>query len=231
MNNTTAYLIGNGPSLNKVDITKLKDKSTISFNRAYIAYEEWGFDPTYYMIIDSYDLQGYGNDIRNLLNNSSIKEFFIKNDFVTFFNDGNEKIGDQKITFIESTDFDFMPDNELGFGVAFRAIPILIQKGYKKIVLLGCDCVYQDGNSIKVEGNGERKGIADDDQDHFRKDYYGKDIEYLRPMSTSEHLRIWGNIKKIIDERFKDVTIYSSVPNGVINNTFKYIDFEESLKL
>ena len=48
----TIFLIGSGPSLNKIDMSLLKDVNTMSLNRQYIAYEEWGFFPTYYTIID-----------------------------------------------------------------------------------------------------------------------------------------------------------------------------------
>ena len=36
----TIFLIGSGPSLNKIDMSLLKDVNTMSLNRQYIAYEE-----------------------------------------------------------------------------------------------------------------------------------------------------------------------------------------------
>ncbi len=51
--NETMFVIGSGPCLNKVDIKLLKGLNTISLNRQYIAYDDWGFRPKYYLCIDA----------------------------------------------------------------------------------------------------------------------------------------------------------------------------------
>jgi hypothetical protein len=51
--NETMFVIGSGPCLNKVDIKLLKGLNTISLNRQYIAYDDWGFWPKYYLCIDA----------------------------------------------------------------------------------------------------------------------------------------------------------------------------------
>ena len=72
----TAFVIGTGPSLRDIDVSLLKNYTTITFNRAYVAFEEWGFDPTYYLAIDGNDMRSMYKDINNLIINSSIKNFF-----------------------------------------------------------------------------------------------------------------------------------------------------------
>ena len=49
----TMFVIGSGPCLNEIDIKLLKGLHTISLNRQYLAYEEWGFWPKYYVCIDA----------------------------------------------------------------------------------------------------------------------------------------------------------------------------------
>jgi hypothetical protein len=39
--NETAWVIGTGPSLRNIDASLLKDKPTITFNRAYVAFEDF----------------------------------------------------------------------------------------------------------------------------------------------------------------------------------------------
>ena len=75
--NKTAFIIGTGPSLKDVDVSLLKDYTTITFNRAYIAFEEWGFEPTYYLAIDGNDIRSIYKDINNLILNSNIERFFL----------------------------------------------------------------------------------------------------------------------------------------------------------
>jgi len=72
----TAFVIGTGPSLKDIDVSLLKDHTTITFNRAYVAFEDWGFDPTYYLAIDGNDMRSMYKDINNLIVNSKIQQFF-----------------------------------------------------------------------------------------------------------------------------------------------------------
>ena len=73
----TAFIIGTGPSLRDVDVTKLKSCTTMTFNRAYISYEDWGFEPTYYMCIDQNDLNSYYSDVNELIANTSTEKYFL----------------------------------------------------------------------------------------------------------------------------------------------------------
>ena len=72
-----AWVIGTGPSLNKIDMSKLADQRTITFNRAYIAFEDWGFHPSYYLVIDSNDARSIYKDINLLIAEDKIEKFFL----------------------------------------------------------------------------------------------------------------------------------------------------------
>ena len=80
----TLFVIGNGPSLNDIDIQKLRDKETASFNRAYIAYEDWGFYPTYYQIIDPTVFEDNKEDIKNLFDTPIKKLIFGDSQYFRF---------------------------------------------------------------------------------------------------------------------------------------------------
>ncbi len=73
----TAWIIGTGPSLRKIDVSLLKKQHTITFNRAYVAYEDWGFDPTFYLSIDANDLRAMYKDVNKLILESNTKAFFL----------------------------------------------------------------------------------------------------------------------------------------------------------
>jgi hypothetical protein len=76
----TMFIIGSGPCLNKIDIKKLKGLNTISLNRQYIAYEDWGFWPKYHLCIDAKLIRKiYVADVLPLMNNQEceIEMFFI----------------------------------------------------------------------------------------------------------------------------------------------------------
>ena len=47
-----AFLIGNGPSLNKLPLHLLRDEYTLCFNRFYIMMERLAWRPDFYMTVD-----------------------------------------------------------------------------------------------------------------------------------------------------------------------------------
>ena len=157
MNKKTAFIIGTGPSLNKIDISKLKGKNTITFNRAYIAFEDWGFDPTYYCSIDGNDMRAMYKDINNLIENSLVEKFFLCN--LTdngihpkeSFQDEDKKddlfIKNKNVFFLHNdnsnnNNFNMKLENnniflKIDSNVGAMSLPILYNLGYKKWLLLG----------------------------------------------------------------------------------------------
>ena len=67
------FVIGNGPSLNELDLTKLKDELTIGSNGLYLNYERMGFYPTFYTVTNSLIAEQMGAHIANI--EESIKVF------------------------------------------------------------------------------------------------------------------------------------------------------------
>src|SRR5512139_2649265 len=45
------FIIGNGPSLNDTDLSKLKDEFTFGMNRIYLLFPDLGFTTTYFASI------------------------------------------------------------------------------------------------------------------------------------------------------------------------------------
>lgn len=73
---STIFIIGSGPSLRDVDVSRLNGLNTFSMNRQYISYGEWGFFPTYYACIDKRLRRYIAEDIANLVDEAPIKKFF-----------------------------------------------------------------------------------------------------------------------------------------------------------
>src|ERR1700738_2271379 len=46
------FVIGNGPSLGKMDLSPLRDEITIGCNGLFLLFEKLGFLPTYYTVED-----------------------------------------------------------------------------------------------------------------------------------------------------------------------------------
>ncbi|MBW8002732.1 MAG: glycosyltransferase [Planctomycetes bacterium] len=144
-----AYVIGNDPCLNQIDIKKLSSETTISFDRAYIAYEEWGFYPTYFMCVDEAVLENIKYDINRLIKYSPIEHFFLP-DWIK-----PSIIESHKVTFIHLSKEKFFGTvfNDLSLlgNVGACSVQILNILGYDQIVLLGSDCCYQKSDLERAE--------------------------------------------------------------------------------
>jgi|TARA_R110000851_G_scaffold285798_1_gene439583 hypothetical protein len=230
----TVFIIGSGTSLNKVDISKLKDCNTISMNRQYIAYPEWGFTPTYYVIIDSKLIRTIHKDVEKLIKEEDIKKFFImkhpdnsmtgwvdkmrleeSDRIVPVFASRRQEILSKSIRSLANK-----PINFCGNAGAC-SVEIARHLGYKKVILLGIDAKYADRNdSIKAEK----------DLSHFHPNYFDVNTfkEGLNQGIHGENagVRYW---KKFSEQQVSipDFEVISSSPDSPINEFLKYVEFED----
>jgi len=249
-----AFIIGTGPSLNKIDIKKLKGFPSITFNRAYLAFEEWGFDPKYYLAIDGNDIRSVYKDINNLTKNSNIEKMFLvklndnqlhePSDFQDFDFKSNDEIycESEKIflmhniggtTIPQINDFDINgQDIKTTFvsNAGFMGLKMLYMLGYRRIYLLGMDARYKDDTSfrdVKIKGR-QYTATEDNDVNHFRGDYFGKNITFGKP-NESEIIGIWKNFMSNI-KNYPDLEIFSCSENSNLNDFIKYVEFDEIIR-
>ena len=260
-----AWVIGTGPSLNKIDMSKLADQRTITFNRAYIAFEDWGFHPSYYLIIDSNDARSIYKDVNKLISEDKIEKFFLA---PCDDNDGHkaehfqdqEKVSSRNdmfkksdnVYFIErwaptrvpkDTDLSvfgtFMDDKNNTFvsphrpNAGWMGVLALHAMGYTEDALVGCDSRYSDDskyrekNKIIQVSDGEYLSNANEDSNHFRKDYFGTGQRFGKP-NQSTLLRVWKKGKIKIDD-LDNFSVYSCTENSALNKWYDYIPFEDFL--
>jgi hypothetical protein len=236
----TVYIIGNGPSLNKVDMSRLKGKDTISFNRAYIAYNDWGFYPKYYMTVDAIVLENIKGKVKELIETSPVEKFFLPLWSAGYFGN-NEKICYLNLRSswllkrrIWGKKFDRL---SIIANVGATSIPVLKILGYRNFIILGTDCNYVESNikNVEIEYNpddksGRRivyKSSGDYDPNHFRADYFGKGTEYSKPQQMN-HYKGWEFIAKKMKK--EKVTIILCSPGSRLSGLFTVGDFEQIVR-
>ena len=165
------FLIGSGPSLKQFDMSLLKNETTIAMNRSYISYEKWGFDPTYYLIIDRRLINTLRKDIERLINETKIKQFFIlESELIEPKNSDwlknmkkkyPNKISVLKIDNNKQNTFPFEIYNTYDLNnksVKFIAnagvctLEVSHKMGYNEVILLGIDAKYLPASEIKKQG-------------------------------------------------------------------------------
>jgi len=195
------FLIGNGPSLNKMDLTLLKNEITFGVNAIYLNYPKMGFLPTFYSVEDFFVAEDRATEINRLT--GVIK--LIPIDLAYCFKKTNGLI---YINFIRSHDFfpsfsyDCSDKIFWGSTVTYMNMQFAYYLGFVEVYLIGMDFNY------KVPKNIEGCEIISekDDINHFHPDYFGKGYRWHHPRldrvaKAFEHARyeFEKNNRKIIN--------------------------------
>lgn len=60
--NRRCFVVGNGPSLNRIDMGRLRGEITLGSNRCYLGYDRWGGPFNYWGVYDKYQIQEYHHE-------------------------------------------------------------------------------------------------------------------------------------------------------------------------
>lgn len=69
------FVVGNGPSLNEIDMGRLAEEITLGSNRCYLGFERWGFPFTYWGISDRYQIEEYAAEYETSIPANIVKFF------------------------------------------------------------------------------------------------------------------------------------------------------------
>lgn len=212
--NEPLYILASGPSLAMFNIKRLKNCMTMAFNRSYIAFDDWGFSPTYFAGVDTLVNNDNKKEYKKLIKKGEVKRFFFSR------NSGYEKyLKSKRTSFVDVEDDPFHPNlnfdgflkvgNSGLFGLQI-AIGIL---GFKEVYLIGCDANYEEivpGVEI-VDGVYNVK--ENNDSNHFRKDYFGKGKKYNKPGAEKWHFQAWKSFYlKYIKNNDVGIRVYNLSP-------------------
>src|SRR5436190_21696966 len=75
-------LIGSGPSLNRIDPGRIAGRDAISFNRAWLAWNDWGFAPRYHACLDPATIAIVGPELPPVIAANPTTRFFVHRDAV-----------------------------------------------------------------------------------------------------------------------------------------------------
>jgi len=171
-------IIGNGPSLNQLDLGLLAEVPTIAVNAIFLASDRMGFDPTYYVVEDTAVMRD---------NLDQIKEYKAGHKF--FPSIYRDQIGNPPNTsyFRMNTGFyegrspafcvprfsiDASQRLYSGQSVTIINLQLAYYMGFSDVILIGMDFSYSIPESSIVDGN--RILSQGDDPNHFHPDYFGK---------------------------------------------------------
>jgi len=167
------FIIGSGPSINKMDLSPLKNEITFGFNAFYLISESIGFLPTYYLIEDPLPAEDNANNVNRLSGTIKIfpwdLHYCLKPDSNTIY-----VHFDRYYSNYPHPNFPQFSDNSLkcvywGGTVAYMALQLAYYMGIRDVYLIGIDLDYKMPNYATEDVIVSRES----DASHFHPDYFG----------------------------------------------------------
>lgn len=166
------FLIANGPSLKRTDLSRLKNEYTIGLNRIGLNVDNMGFEPTFLCCVNANVLEQFREDFER---SSSIKFLSdkaanaIENSWNTFFMGSLPKVGYFEKDLRNGAWCE-------GWTVTYCAMQVAYYLGFKEVILVGLDHYFKDS------GAANKAVVANsDDENHFHPAYFGKGVTWQYP--------------------------------------------------
>ncbi len=171
------FIIGNGPSLRKMDLSRLKNEFTFGMNRIYMLFPEIGFQTDLFLAVNDLVIEQCAEDIHSL----SMPKFIAWRSH-------------KHLQYSTSTHFlhtsytgpkftrDITGRLWEGATVTYTALQVAYYLGFSTAILIGVDhnFVTKGEPNTTVTSQG-------DDPNHFSGAYFGKGFRWQLPdLETSE---------------------------------------------
>ncbi|MFD0987439.1 6-hydroxymethylpterin diphosphokinase MptE-like protein [Methyloligella solikamskensis] len=226
------FVIGNGPSLNRTDLSVLKDEVTFAVNGFFLKTRDLDWLPTFYVVEDHLVAEDRCEWINAFEGPTKLFPAYLgycldEADDTIFFNHQG------RVSFPHGFDFstDAAEITYTGCTVTFTSLQLAAYLGFEEIYLIGVDASYdipkdaQNSTAYKV-------GVLDmksDDPNHFNPDYFGKGFRWHDPQ-VDQMLGAYEEAKRITDDLGQ--TIYNATVGGMLEVFPRrdYVDLFDDVK-
>jgi len=212
----SCFIIGNGPSLNKMDLSLLKGCNIFGLNKIYLLFDKVDLRLTYHVAVNPFVIKQSKEifeslDCPTFLSYKAAKDVIdVKPNIHFLATGGGVKFSEDIINVISE-----------GWTVTYVALQLAYYMGFKNVFLIGVD------HNFKAQGNpNETQILHTDDPNHFDPNYFKNQPWQLPDLEGSE---ISYRLAKFFYER-NDRNIHDATLNGKLT-IFNKISFEQALEL
>ena len=209
------FIIGNGPSLKKMDLSPLKDEITFGLNRFYLLFEKIGFCSSFMVAVNELVVEQCAKEISALaiptfINIKSNNHISLNRNTMFIQCLGSPKTGPW-----------FSSDLKKGIctggTVTYVAMQIAYFMGFEQVILIGVD------HSFVTKGEPHRVVVTQEsDPNHFDPNYFGKGFKWQLP--DLERSELSYRIAKFHYERNKREILDATVEGKL--DIFPKVDYE-----
>jgi len=202
------FLMGNGPSLNNMDLDLLENELVWGSNRCYLLFDRIRWRPRFYTAVDTLVVPDNMREINQLSKDLPDSLFFYPVEF------HYEDILSSRKNVYWFTQIDmneeYLPDgmfslNPVKSVVSVRTVTITMMQlavfmGFNPIYLIGCDTNYQIPKTVQIEDvNAGNLISTEDDPNHFSTSYFGKNKKWHEP-HVDRMIFHYEQVKSICDK-------------------------------
>lgn len=241
------FIMGNGPSLNRMDLNKLKGETVFACNAAHLLFDRISWRPRYYACVDTRVLQDRGPEIAAMLDVERQTTGFFPASVVVhdgqgqtidvggllgerpnqvFFNEvsNNPAAGLPGMFSIDAAERVVMP-----YTVTITMLQLAAHMGFSEIYLIGCDTDYVVPDTVRRDGpvlaGGEGLFLTssqDDDPNHFDPRYFGRGRQWHNPQ-VDKMIEHYGFAAQALDAL--GIKVRNATAGGKLE-VFPRVDFD-----
>ncbi len=213
------FIIGNGPSLKKMDLAPLNDYYTFGLNKIHLLLEKTNLNASYHVAVNPLVIEQCSTKIERLNCPSFISH-----------RSGKRIIKSLNHVYFIMTQGPYVPytfqGNLLqslheGYTVTFVAMQIAFFMGFKRVFLIGVDHNFIANGKVN-----EKQYLSGDDPNHFDPTYFSNKEWHLPDLEASELSYHLARFFYSRDSR----NIYDATLNGKLN-IFPKISYEQALHI
>ena len=243
------FIVGNGPSLNKMDLSKLEGEYVFCTNAFFLMFPRIKWRPQYYTAVDTRVIPDRAKDIIAMHEKHPDMTLFLPSalvDHQTKETTPTESIippARNRFYFTQRyphddhlpySAFSLEADKYLiqPYTVTITALQLAIYLGFDPIYLIGCDTEYAIPSSVMSEGEETKFGkmfltsTEDDDINHFVRDYFGKGRTWHNPQVEN---MIWHYKMAHEASAIYGCHIYNATVGGKLE-VFPRVNFDEVVR-
>ena len=208
------FVVCNGPSLNNMDLSFLRQEIVFGMNKIYLGLPEFRFYPRYVVVINEKVIR---QSLNHLLTMTSVK--FVGDRFKLPIGKVNDPLlwRIQTELFSDDFSFDLSAGIQEGNTVTYATLQLAYFMGFTQVIIVGMDHRFEF-----IGATNESQVLRGPDCNHFSESYFG-DQEWDTPdLERSE--KFYGIARDVFNQDGRD--IFDATINGACN-VFKKRDYRE----
>jgi glycosyltransferase involved in cell wall biosynthesis len=246
------WLMGNGPSLNEMDLSLFGGETVFCSNSAYLLFNRISWCPEFHVCVDTRVLPDTRHEIAEMLIANPAMTGFYPSELAIYDGTGRTlntrlllpRLSNKYHFRLKNMQMDNLPRSAFSLDVndhlctpntvTIAMLQLACYMGFADIMLMGCDTSYKLMDTVSQQGpvladkEGEKLFLTsteDDDCNHFDPTYFGRGRQWHNP-KVDDMIRHYTYAKQILDEagiRVRNATVGGNL------EVFERVDYRQVL--